>query len=87
MKILWAGRILKPERPNAYVLLARAAWKGRISEAIPRSAVVFPAAGRQKRFLRILCYSFGALRAFIDQNEALADALLLIIVSFSNSLK
>ena len=37
------------------------------------------------RFMRILCESCEAIVAFTDQNEALTDALLLVIVQFNNS--
>ena len=37
------------------------------------------------RFSRIFFESLESLGAFTDQNEALVDALLLVIVSFKNS--
>ena len=48
--------------------------------AVPRSRWSAPPSDSQNSFSRIFYQSFGALRVFIDENDALADALLMVIV-------
>ena len=55
--------------------------------AVPRSRWSAPPSDRENSFSRIFCKSFGASRVFIDENEGLADAHSLVIISFNNSLK
>ena len=54
--------------------------------AVPRSRWSAPPSDSENSFSRIFCQSFGALWVFIDENEGLAAAHSLVIVSFSNSL-